>query len=232
MSSSCVAKHRFASVLTLYPTSWAYFKSVRYGADLCRSRPVRVYILFVEWGQWGEQGGAEDGHRAHGALAYHRQEWALDQGGDGQHPLPHPLPRLQPHQHRGEEQPGLRLRHPPQRRGGTQHSQGQSVCILSFIYFIIVHLQMIEGDYIYSSMKVILQKPTFNHSEGIDTWQLSFNKKFFSGQIVSVDHWSHTVVNSISYLFIVSRRFRRKSRLLQWLVFFRQFNAIGPLFVH
>ena len=27
-----------------------------------------------------------------------------------------------------------------------------------------------------------------------------------------------------------SRRFRRKSRLLQWLVFFRQFNAIGPLF--
>ena len=31
---------------------------------------------------------------------------------------------------------------------------------------------------------------------------------------------------------IFSRRFRTKSRLLQWLVFFRQFNAIGPLFVH
>ena len=31
---------------------------------------------------------------------------------------------------------------------------------------------------------------------------------------------------------VFSRRFRRKSRLLQWLVFFRQFNAIGPLFVH
>ena len=29
-----------------------------------------------------------------------------------------------------------------------------------------------------------------------------------------------------------SRRFRRKSRLLPWLVSFRQFNAIGPLFVH
>ena len=33
-------------------------------------------------------------------------------------------------------------------------------------------------------------------------------------------------------MLIFSRRFRRKSRLLQWLVFFRQFNAIGPLFVH
>ena len=29
-----------------------------------------------------------------------------------------------------------------------------------------------------------------------------------------------------------SRRFRRKSRLLQWLVFSRQFHAIGPLFVN
>ena len=29
-----------------------------------------------------------------------------------------------------------------------------------------------------------------------------------------------------------SRRFRRKSRFLQWLVFFRQFNAKRPLFVH
>ena len=25
---------------------------------------------------------------------------------------------------------------------------------------------------------------------------------------------------------------KQKARLLQWLVFFRQFNAIGPLFVH
>ena len=31
---------------------------------------------------------------------------------------------------------------------------------------------------------------------------------------------------------VFSRRFRRKSRLLQWLVFFRQFNAKRPLFVH
>ena len=38
------------------------------------------------------------------------------------------------------------------------------------------------------------------------------------------------LLNKVGLLF--SRRFRRKSRLLQWLVFFRQFNAIGPLFVH
>ena len=31
---------------------------------------------------------------------------------------------------------------------------------------------------------------------------------------------------------LFSRRFRRNSRLLQWLVLFRQFNTIGPLFVH
>ena len=31
---------------------------------------------------------------------------------------------------------------------------------------------------------------------------------------------------------LFSRRFRRKTRLLQRLVFFRLFNAIGPLFVH
>ena len=30
---------------------------------------------------------------------------------------------------------------------------------------------------------------------------------------------------------VFSRRFRKKARLLQWLVFFRQFNAIGPLFL-
>ena len=34
------------------------------------------------------------------------------------------------------------------------------------------------------------------------------------------------------HLLPFSRRFRRKTRLLHWLVFFHQFNAIGPLFVH
>ena len=48
-----------------------------------------------------------------------------------------------------------------------------------------------------------------------------------------VENWMLVQPKSNPYtVLFFSRRFRRKSRLLQWLVFFRQFNAIGPLFVH
>ena len=42
--------------------------------------------------------------------------------------------------------------------------------------------------------------------------------------------WQH-VLAFFEFLLVFSWRIRRKTRLLQWLVFFRQFNAIGPLFV-
>ena len=37
--------------------------------------------------------------------------------------------------------------------------------------------------------------------------------------------------NQMCFGFLVGV-FEKNARLLQWLVFFRQFNAIGPLFVH
>ena len=46
---------------------------------------------------------------------------------------------------------------------------------------------------------------------------------------------SFNIVNFLNsrvpYLFLVGV-FEEKAQLLQWLVFFRRFNAIGPLFVH
>ena len=38
-------------------------------------------------------------------------------------------------------------------------------------------------------------------------------------------HFEGPKKNATTFVCVFSRRFRRKSRLLQWLVFFRQFNA-------
>ena len=66
----------------------------------------------------------------------------------------------------------------------------------------------------------------------VQTWKLKVLTFELSAQIHSI-YPSVAVIDFSCWddgLFI--RRFRRKTRLLQWLVFFRQFNAIGPHFVH
>lgn len=53
-----------------------------------------------------QQGNAENGRVAHGALARDRQGRQQHQAGDGGDGLPHPFPRLQQEQPGGEKQPG------------------------------------------------------------------------------------------------------------------------------
>ena len=86
------------------------------------------------------------------------------------------------------------------------------------------HLCNVDEDLVEKKtflVKIFLNYPLQSNVLSIEFF--SIFESFFS-------LWNSFIYHIFAGIGIFSRRFRRKSRLLQWLVFFRQFNAIGPLF--
>ena len=81
--------------------------------------------------------------------------------------------------------------------------------------------------------KLKSQRRSLNLVSPIKSSCFFFVRFFERWELIIIAHWClscNTRTARFAADAFFSRHFQRKSRLLQWLVFFRQFNAIGPLF--
>ena len=82
-----------------------------------------------------------------------------------------------------------------------------------------------------SQQQPLMRHPEVGEVSKQQSKHLNSRYQFVLGKMLDEIH-IHMCEKLLIFLVLFSRRFRRKSRLFQWLVFFRQFNAKRPLFVH